>query len=620
MTLQDEECRDYARAVARAVKDVACRRFSDEREPILGPAIIETIQEVAFELDEWLPKLLILIEENRRNAGELEHLVAQFGNIFTRSDTLPLIRPWVFVVKRFREIVLEVQSLTIRLLEFHEVPESANYDSLVESTNATLRAIDERAEQLSETLGAWGRFVASSHPDEALVHLSSEIGFGDAAGQDWEQRLHELKMLADECFYNITDETADCPPNLDMILVVAKRQVELLGDFDKFLSIARLAYQSMMRRPEKARLMVESPDWIKELTTGLAISYFDGDTASAVVAATRTQPGMLGGLLNLGKDIVESWSRLPVSTLLALRSKSLEHWQRQDAGAALKAASQGETALLVADFPMAIRNAAAHHSWRLAGDEISFVDNRGEARLKMKWPELSDALLAGTENYIALVIGLSTAAAVMGADMTAFVDAAKAHLPYELNIRSTAAFAGHSKIDIEERGERLVIKVPNIPIDIRIIGIAAGLAEFTPDSFKELEIFSEADRRKFISERDPLRRWLHESRPALKHGMLWSMLGKMQVGDAFLISQSEYEVIIARCAFNFFTEYPPSEARSGLELTLATAEERSRRLYRALSVFIMKEEERDRSREEKSLLTWLARRASLPMPALPGWQ
>jgi hypothetical protein len=619
----DRESR-YEASVKEATERIARPTFYTTPKPMLGPAIISEIVDITTSLDRLLTVLTSDVNTDRRECDAMEGYASSFVEVFNKAGSLPLIRPWIFVVRRVRHIVALTQDAIGNLLRTQLEGNRSVRDRFLNAAEAGIAELNAEAEVLATSLIPWHQLISATHPDEIVGRFSALVTtFSGVSASQMQSNMERFELIGNEYCTRLTGRSVEYPLELKTYMMMAETSIGIIGDIDAFRRIAAETYRYMMGRPERAASIARSDGWLRELSTALAISYFDGDTVSAVIAGARTEPGLLGGLLNLGKDLVEAWSRVPVATLLAVRAKDLDHWLRRDAGAVLQSASQGDTGSFVMGIPVAVRNAAAHHTWRLEGQVVEFRDNTGIVRTRMHWSELTDSLLGGVENYLALVGGLCLAAADFGVSMEPFSAAATEHLPYQFLVRGLAGLAGYSEVEFEDGDSRLSLTISGFPIDIRATAIAGGFAVYAPETFTKL-VVKTTDGQSYESDAVLLRKWMKETRQPHRHILLFALLGSELFNGKHLLSQADYEVVVARGLINALESASGAELEPLAEVLFPVLKSRSMKLFRAVKVLFSEENVESRLSGRKiaseSLLAWLHRRAALPMPTIPGWQ
>jgi hypothetical protein len=209
-----------------------------------------------------------------------------------------------------------------------------------------------------------------------------------------------------------------------------------------------------------------------------------GVVAQALARSAWNERLGIGAVLALGHGLVEGPAKAILATIAAvLMGKPYASLRDKDAGDLIKKLHSKGVGQWIEGLDEAVRNAHAHHDWRLTDGQVELRPGKPGSRT-LAVDELVDLVLSGVESLLALDAAVILATGSAGIDFSGIDWQAALSLDEENAIRLMLAAAGWVDIDVTVHdGEvRVAATAPTTAFSIGTIGALGGVLRPTTDT------------------------------------------------------------------------------------------------------------------------------------------
>lgn len=413
-------------------------------------------------------------------------------------------RPWRRLGRSLRAQLGDVSEAFELLLRALMADDVRAIQSDIGAAQATLDSSATRMQKISEDVEVMDRFFDATL-DEA-VPLICELALGTLPErEDDSSRIFELDAHGAKYVRRITRVESESSPGLGLGIMLSVVAAEVLLDVERVYEVAGQAYPDYSRGDQLLELGA-NPKWVVRQHSAQRWTNDGIRNLHALVAVARDDWMAARAVLLHVQDLIEGPLRHLLATYLAARKgRDYRQLVKRDSNALLQQCRQVAGDDLFRDISEELRNASAHLSYEIDGDEIILNPDDHPVR----WPAATfiDKASATAETALALNLALICALDHFGLDGAAFSDLADLGLdPLGLGV-GLLTVSGWREPTLEIHGDHgRATGFASMDSAMTLVGT---LLQSLPKDLKTFELSAQSgeSRRTFVADLAPLRRY-----------------------------------------------------------------------------------------------------------------
>jgi len=477
-----ESCR-CGQAQARADPKVERRRLL--LAPLLGPSALDDatpidVAEAVEQLGSWIPVLFQHLDDvgsrEQDPAALIEH-IQTLRRLRSRVDHVELLRPSLALWQPLTVVIDALLDMTGEYVAALVAPGPSTAEG---SSGRGQEALNKAADAIHVLARRLGRRDVPGNirlPGWLIARAEDAYDVTGAAN------LMDLDVKGRPLYERITGAIG-APAGVGVGLLLDIGHVEDAFDEQRFWQVARVSYERLRDARFRFQELMVEPTWHDHIRVTRRHFYDALLKAEALLEALGGDRRMeVDAVLELGATLTETVGPGVLRLLLAVQARSPDDLLRRDYTSILQMAAQAGLEQVLLGFDPAVRNADAHHDFRVL--DVAVVLSGDQPRT-VRDDVLVDIVLSALESSAALFAALDCALADDGRSAT--LDRLD-ELPAEDMLRILLAASGLTSVQVQIRRERLDVRCRSLAsVDVRPLTIVASLLAFVPDAVINMRI------------------------------------------------------------------------------------------------------------------------------------
>jgi hypothetical protein len=326
-------------------------------------------------------------------------------------------RPWRCLGRSLRQLLQDVSEAFELLLSGLMADEVPGIQEAIGTAQAALDSAATRIQRIRDDFDSLELFFDAT-PDDALP-LICELALRNLPErEDDSSRIFELDAFGARYVRRITGVEFEPGPGLGIGIMLSVVAIEVLLDVERVYEVTGQAYQDYLRE-DRLEELGANPEWVLRQHDAQKWMQAGIRNLHALVAIARDDWMAARAVLLHVQDLIEGPVRHLLATYLAARKgRNYHRLVRTDSNALLQQCRQVAGDQLFGDISEELRNASAHLSYVIDGDEI--VLNPDTYPVRWLAPTFIDKALATAETALALDLAVACALHHFGLGSAAF--------------------------------------------------------------------------------------------------------------------------------------------------------------------------------------------------------
>jgi hypothetical protein len=477
-----ESCR-CGQAQAHADPKVERRRLL--LAPLLLPSALDDaapidVADAVGQLGGWIPVLFQHLDDvgsrEQDPAALIEH-IQTLRRLGSRVGHVELLRPSVALWRPLTAVIEALLQMASAYVEALVAPDPSTAEENSGRGQEALNRAADAMHVVARRLDRWQIPGSIRLPGWLIARAEDAYDMTGAAN------LLDLDVKGQPLYERITGASG-APAGMGVGLLLDVGHVEDAFDEQRFWQVARVSYERLHNARSRLQELIVEPEWQDHIRVTRRHFYdalLKAQTLLETLGGDRRME--VDAVLELGAALTETVGPGLLRLVLAVQAKSPGDLLRRDYTAILQMAAQTGLEQVLLGFDPAVRNADAHHDFRVLDSAVVLSGDRPRTVLD---DVLVDIVLAALESSAALFAALDCALADDG--RSAALDRLD-ELPAEDILRILLAASGLTSVQLQIRRERLDVRCRSLAsVDVRPLTIVASLLAFVPDAVINMRI------------------------------------------------------------------------------------------------------------------------------------
>jgi hypothetical protein len=476
--------------------------FREPDEHLPSEMTLESVLSASADIVPRFLTALGALHSRGEDASELLSAVSALQDLRSQVER-DRTRPWRRMGRAVRGLLGEIsESLKLFATAF-QADDPLTAQRVSAAAQAALDSAAVRAEQINSDCEVMERLFEATPED--FLPLAAELAVGDLPElEDASSTLLALDAYGARYVRRIIGVESEPGPGLGLGVMMSVVVAEVLLDGDRVYQVANQAYQAYLHE-SLLRKLGSDPDWVVKQHDA-QISLQDGiRNLHALLLASLNDRTAVRAVLFYVQDLIEGSAKHLLATFLAIRKgRNYQQCMRADSNALLQQCRQATRVELFRDLSEQLRNASAHLTYLIDGDEIILNPDTYEVR----WSSATfmDKALATAESVLALNLALACALNHFDLDSAASPDLAALGLEplgLVLAVLTVNGWEGPTFEIQDAVGKARGVASMRSPMTL-----AGTMLRSLPEEVRtlELSVVSDGSARTFVVDLTPLRR------------------------------------------------------------------------------------------------------------------
>ena len=383
----------------------------------------------------------------------------------------------------------------------------------------------------------WGYIEDSERPLDALIEVASR-----RAGNDG------LVGMAGYGVARIAEHFGDLDFEMEhgVLGSLLSAQADVLFDAERFWSLARRVFDSLVGQPARLEALVNEPGWQARWSKSMSDAYWASERSMASMKLAVHDENVVESFLSVCHALQEGMTKTAFASVRFVSNPN----QSFEALLASGVGSLGEWGI-ANDYPEAAallvpsRNAHAHNDWQIEGDHVVLCALKPPAggTVSLDSEQLVDHALEVQELTIAVFLGITIAGSVVGVQFPSADRLTGASS--QATAAALLAASGWREVALEESSDFERVTVSCERDGPGSITDFVTLTELFPQATKlEVQATTMNGQRDAVIDLEASRMWAAESTEDLKTLAFAQLLHMVSVDAAPVASTSEVRRIV----------------------------------------------------------------------------
>jgi hypothetical protein len=413
-------------------------------------------------------------------------------------------RPWRSLGRNARALLRDVSEAFELLLRALMADDVRTIESDIGAAQASLDSAATRMQKIRDDAEAMDRFFDATF-DEALP-LVCELALRNLPErEDDSSRIFELDAFGARYVRRITGVESEPSPGLGLGIMLSAVAIDVLLDAERVYEVASQAYHDYLRG-DRLRELGANTEWVVRQHSAQRWMNDGIRNLHALVAIARDDRTAARAVMLHVQDLIEGPLRHLLATYLAARKgRDYRQLAKSDSNALLQQCRQVASDHLFGEISEELRNASAHLSYEIDGDEI--VLNPDDHPVRWSAATFIDKASATAETALALDLALICALDHFGLDGAAFPDLADLGFdPHGLGL-GLLTVNGWKEPTLEIQGDHA--KATGLAAMDSPMTLVGTLLQSLPQDLQILELSARSGQstKTFEADLEPLRRY-----------------------------------------------------------------------------------------------------------------